>query len=594
MGCEKTLRFARIASRVTPPVSDYALPRLPERAPPTRLSALLFEAKVWALRARHGLPATRPALLTKGDIDLFPYLIAWSRTRLWNDPQPAERAAQQGKVQNLRLAAAAFDRLVLTPGDAFSFWRQLGRASRRRGFVKGRMLKEGCMVSAVGGGLCQLSNALHAVALDGKLEIVERHGHSRIVPGSAAAVGCDATIAWNYVDLRFRAAQHTMLRVYLTAEELAVELRGLSAGEAFILRGEDKGMDRTCATCDQTGCFRHERDTGRERHAVLTDEAWPEFRALAAVGDVLASPHAGTRYGWDRLRPAATAPLAALWRAFAQRRAKTAPERRAAELRGAKRIARRLARALTPDVTEVTVAQSLLPTLWREGHLGGRRFRVLMTRMPMAEIQARLDAAAKTHPGRASLADFRADPALLAAETEALAAADKIVTPHAEIARLFGERAVLVDWRMPKPLARKGAVVPDRIVFPGPTIARKGAYELREAARALDLEVVLIGSELEGSGFWNGVRTIRAGTTNWLDGVACVVQPALLEDAPRRLFEARASGVPVIATAACGLDGITIIPADDVAALIAAISSELGRPPHPASRTAPDRVSPAL
>jgi glycosyltransferase involved in cell wall biosynthesis len=99
----------------------------------------------------------------------------------------------------------------------------------------------------------------------------------------------------------------------------------------------------------------------------------------------------------------------------------------------------------------------------------------------------------------------------------------------------------------------------------GPTIARKGAYEVREAARALDLEVVLPGSELEGPDFWRGVRTRSASASNWLDGVAAVVQPALLEDAPRKLLFALANGVPVIATRAGGLpeqDGLTLVDGD--------------------------------
>ena len=539
---------------MTPPTADLvtAVPRrLPERKVPTRLSALLFEAKVWALRLRHTLTSTRPARLAKGDARAFPAIAAQSSSLLWSDPRTAERAAQSGKVQNLRLAAGAFDGLVIPAGGVFSFWRQLGRASRARGFVKGRMLKEGCMVSAVGGGLCQLSNALHAVALDAGLEIVERHGHSRIVPGSAAALGRDATIAWNYVDLKFRAPRALMLRVRMTRDELVVELRAPVA-DAFVTHDEDaEAPGHTCATCEQTNCFRHEHDHGTRRAALLMDEAWPEFGAYAAK----------VRTPDDVTVSLRQTPVARLLRSLGQRRAKTAPERRAAELRGNERVARALARSLTPDVTDVTVAQSLLPTLWRDGHLGGRRFSVLMTRLPMAEIQSRLDAAAGAHPERRSLADFRADPALLAAETEALAAAGAIVTPHAEIARLFGERAVLLDWAMPEPMSR-GTTVPGRIAFPGPTIARKGGYELREAARALDLEVVLTGSELEGSDFWTGVRTIRADSSNWLDGVACVVQPALLEDAPRRLLEALASGVPVIATRACGLveqRGLTLI-----------------------------------
>ncbi len=98
---------------------------------------------------------------------------------------------------------------------------------------------------------------------------------------------------------------------------------------------------------------------------------------------------------------------------------------------------------------------------------------------------------------------------------------------------------------------------------------------MREAAKALDLEIVLVGGTLEGADFWSGVRTRRATSEDWLDGVAAVVQPALLEDAPRRLLMALARGVPVIATAACGLPPqprLTLVPADDSAALGRAIS----------------------
>jgi glycosyltransferase involved in cell wall biosynthesis len=45
------------------------------------------------------------------------------------------------------------------------------------------------------------------------------------------------------------------------------------------------------------------------------------------------------------------------------------------------------------------------------------------------------------------------------------------------------------------------------------------------------------------------------------------VLPAWLEDQPRRLLQAVANGVPVIAADACGLDGIsgvTTMPAGDV------------------------------
>src|SRR6202011_3999459 len=100
-------------------------------------------------------------------------------------------------------------------GAVFSFWKQIGRASRRRGYVTGRMLQQGCLVPATGGGLCQLSNALYQAALTSNCQITERHAHSRVVPGSAAASGRDATVAWNCVDLRFRVREPLLIEAHL-------------------------------------------------------------------------------------------------------------------------------------------------------------------------------------------------------------------------------------------------------------------------------------------------------------------------------------------------------------------------------------------
>jgi hypothetical protein len=538
---------------------------------PTRADAAIFELKANLFRlrrlARDALSG--PARLARAEPQDFPLVAARSRTPLWTRIAASERTLQRGKVQNLRAAAIRLDRTLLAPGAVFSFWKQLGRASRTRGFVRGRMLKEGCIVPATGGGLCQLSNALYDVALQAGLEIVERHAHSRRVPG---ARGRDATVAWNYVDLRFRSALPLLLRVRLTSSDLVVELLGHEAAQAapFVAAPDMRPEAQSCESCDQTSCFRHGVAASEGRRAVLVDEVWPEFDRHVE-GDLLCLPMTGrAQYAWStakfaRLRKATVTTLA---RALSLRMTKPGPRLRALEMAFAERLARRHARALDPDVTVVTVAQSLLPALWRDGHLGGREFEVLMTRLPMAELQARLDAAARAHPERGSLADFRADATI---ESEALAAAARIVTPHREIASLFGERALLLDWTIPK--ARiPHAAGSRRIAFAGPTIARKGAYELRQAARALDLEVVLLGSDLEGPEFWHGVRTSRELGR----GVAALVQPALVEDKPRKLLAALASGVPVIATRACGLGerpGLTLVPEGDADSLIAALAA---------------------
>jgi glycosyltransferase involved in cell wall biosynthesis len=192
-------------------------------------------------------------------------------------------------------------------------------------------------------------------------------------------------------------------------------------------------------------------------------------------------------------------------------------------------------------------------------------------------LQDRLDVAARSHPGRPTLSDFRANDAIVDAEREAFAAAERIVTPHAELAALFRSRAVHLEWSKPAVAVARNPI-PDRVAFPGPTVARKGAFEVREAARALGLEVLLLGSELEGSDFWSGVRTVRRAPDDqpyaWLASSVAVVQPALFEERPRHLLAALAAGVPAIATAGCGLapqPGLTVIRAGDPGAVTAAL-----------------------
>ena len=575
------------------PVNATALPPPPSaRAVPRRLSAVIFHVKVVAHRARRtvrNLTDDKPRLEQVDSAD-FSVILAEARSPLWSDSRSAERRFQLGKVQNLRRAVRAFDRLLVPQGETFSFWRQLGGPSRRRGFVTGRMLQQGCLMPATGGGLCQISNALYQAALASGCEIVERHAHSRRVPGSAAALGRDATVAWNYVDLRFRPRAPLLIEARLTPDELVVRFRGRGPAQPALANEQTLAAfappaAATCGTCEQTTCFRHERVAAeaRGRTAYLLDECWPEFRdyvrGARGAGDVLGIALDGARFGLARyaydtrdFAKVVTAPFAAAGRALALRRLKQqGPARRAAELHGAARLAGRLSRALTTDVTEVCVAQSLLPFLWREGHLGGRRFTVLLTRLPMHLLHARLDAAAAAYRERASLADFCARNWLVEAEREALAQAERIVTPHAELAELFGEKALRLAWQVPSvpPAAREKAAA-RCIAFPGPTVARKGAFELRQVARELDLEVMLLGSELEGPRFWDGVRVRRPDETGWLDRVAAIVQPAHVEERPRHLLAALAAGVPVIATAACGLApqaGLTLVPRNDPQAL---------------------------
>jgi vancomycin resistance protein VanW len=148
---------------------------------------------------------------------------AKSQTPLWSGRQE-EKAMELGKVENLRRAAASVNGLLLPAGAVFSFWSQIGPPWRMRGYVKGRELRMGCIIPKVGGGLCQLSNTLYGCALDAGFPIVERHPHSAVISFSNVPEGRDATVFWNYIDLRFKVIKQCVLKVWLTDEKLCVEL----------------------------------------------------------------------------------------------------------------------------------------------------------------------------------------------------------------------------------------------------------------------------------------------------------------------------------------------------------------------------------
>jgi vancomycin resistance protein VanW len=135
----------------------------------------------------------------------------------------AHPALEAGKRHNLRLAAAAFHGVVISPAAPLSFWRTLGPATAARGFLPGMEVRSGCVVPAIGGGLCLLSNALYTLALELGWTILERHGHTMAL---ADADANDATVFYPQVDLRVApTAGEVMLDVAVRGDVLVLAVR---------------------------------------------------------------------------------------------------------------------------------------------------------------------------------------------------------------------------------------------------------------------------------------------------------------------------------------------------------------------------------
>lgn len=558
---------------------------LPDRAVPTRIGNLVFETKAALLRLRRAgsdLTLDAPKRHRRGEALVAAPVLATIRSPLCTTRGGAkDRALNAGKIQNLRAAISGLDRIEVGAGEVLSFWRQVGKPLRRRGFVEGRELREGCMIATVGGGLCQLSNALHEAGLDAGLEVVERHAHTRIVPGSRAEAGRDATVFWNYLDFRIRSRSPFRIEARLTADELVLTIRGGIAGAFVPLPEIPAGaIAHDCLTCGQTTCHRHnpdDLDTGAPI-AWLVDGASPEFAALlrdrAGPDDILMLPPrrlSKAASGWPTLATEYSADLAALRRSLALRGAGSATPRARVLLDADARLAAAYARKLGAEHTHLVIAQPLLPHLWRLGALRGRSFEVLLDRLPIDAMHRVLDAARDLYPDSTTLGDFRAPGAIAAAEREALGEAVRLITPHRAIAARFPPaRVELIDWQAATPLpATRGGRT---FLFAGPALARKGAHAMREAMEQLDIALLIERPGEERPGFW-GDHDVRLaqGVSSELAGV---ILPAIVEHRPATLLRALAAGLPVIATEACGLPpqpGMTLIEPCDPAALREAI-----------------------
>lgn len=138
---------------------------------------------------------------------------------------------QRNKADNIRLACSRIDGLVVKPGETFSFWKLVGKTSRRNGFSEGRVLINCKLVAGPGGGLCNLANTLHILFMNSPMTITELHHHSdALAPdpdGVRVPYSAGTSVNYNYIDLRFRNDTAVAVQVCARCEgdNLVAELR---------------------------------------------------------------------------------------------------------------------------------------------------------------------------------------------------------------------------------------------------------------------------------------------------------------------------------------------------------------------------------
>jgi hypothetical protein len=563
---------------------------------PSLPSAILFTAKSSIHKLNRGIENRfhKTKAFPKGGLLENFSVLAESVSDLWSNDNEQNKMLTVGKVQNLRLAARKLNAIEVPGGETFSFWAQVGKPSLLNGFVEGRELREGCIIPSIGGGLCQLSNALYDAAVNAGFEIVERHKHSKIIPGSLAEKDRDATVFWNYIDLRFRSKSAFRIEIEINDKILLVRFRGKSAvknsfAENVILEKAQTIND--CLSCGVSSCFRNVNKKTKEKFhtAYLLDEKWPEFDGYLGEnileGDTVLSPLDGkrfkrTHYAWNVPEKVKKqyATFTTLFRAWQLRKiSKQGNVLQDALLRSSKQLAAYYGKKLSYKTRHLVVSQTLLPFLHQNFDLAGRSYDVFMTRLPLFMLQQKLDEAALLHPRSKTLNEFRAPAEIVNAEREALNNARKIITTHPEIAALYPAKTVLLEWKKPLPFVSNRT--DNQILFPASALARKGAYELREAAKSLGLSISVMGTATEYEGFWGAVP-VKQFDGDW-NKIGFVVFPAFIEHQPRVLLKAVSRGIPVIASSACGLgemNGVKTVEAGNLLQLIKVLKEFYAQP----------------
>lgn len=137
---------------------------------------------------------------------------------------------QQNKAVNIALASQQIDHLIIHPGETFSFWKTVGKTSRRKGYRDGRVIVGNRLQPGTGGGLCNLSNTLHQLVLHSPLTVTELWKHSdALAPdeGERHPFSTGTSVSYNNIDYRFRNDFHqdVQLCTRVEGETLYAELR---------------------------------------------------------------------------------------------------------------------------------------------------------------------------------------------------------------------------------------------------------------------------------------------------------------------------------------------------------------------------------
>ncbi len=131
--------------------------------------------------------------------------------------------------KNLKITADKINGTIVKNGEEFSFNDTVGNPTEEKGYEKAGAFSNGKKIKTYGGGNCQVSTTIYDTALKVKgIEITERHEHGKSV--GYVKEGKDATVAYDYLDLKFKNNTGHDIKIYASVGKEKVNVKIVKLG----------------------------------------------------------------------------------------------------------------------------------------------------------------------------------------------------------------------------------------------------------------------------------------------------------------------------------------------------------------------------
>lgn len=145
-------------------------------------------------------------------------------TELYSFSTPI-KSDDKNRLTNIKITCSRINETVVKSNTEFSFCDIVGQPNSDDGYKPADAFgKDNKIIKAIGGGNCQVSTTIYNAALGvNGLDITERHEHDRDV--AYIEDGKDATVAYDYLDLKFKNTNNFDIKLYSFVDDDKVTVK---------------------------------------------------------------------------------------------------------------------------------------------------------------------------------------------------------------------------------------------------------------------------------------------------------------------------------------------------------------------------------